>query len=68
MHNQDLDYNYSLFKRPFKYTNYISNIPNNYTCYLLDDSYIKETDKFGNEINNLHLLNILFFLGFRLAI
>ena len=50
INNQDLDYSNSLFRQPSIFNSYIFNLPNDYVCYLLDNSYITEFDKFNNEV------------------
>ena len=56
--NQLIDENYStLFKQGFLYVTYIENLPNGYECYLLDNSYVEETDNDNNSIKLSWILN-----------
>ena len=57
INNQDLDYSNSLFRQPSQFDNYIYNIPDNYTCYLLNNSYVYETDQFENNIKLSWFIN-----------
>ena len=48
--DKNINYSYSLFRTLSEFNIYTVNVPENYDCYLFDNSYISEIDNSGNEI------------------